>query len=535
MHKKEALIWAILFFAVVVAVIIFKNSFSSPKLFVTLRFSNATTSAYLYQNVPLHILISNKGNVAAKGINMGIFENGNLINIYNVTLPPNMSVTIPFNYTFSKPGSYVVLAEVDPGHLYNIANRSFSSIEINLTIKNPEETSSYGMLRQNSGFENYYLESPMGYLLSQYLYQRYGLKSFAFSSIPSLNRFFYSLLNYTTPYISNVSYAEASSKNNTKVAVWVDGYLSPRVIQAAAAGLGLNISNYTEIGLNATVVQLSDNTTLCSWYSSGWIKNIVYEGKDKCTAWFTSNSGNETYAGSITIPNLTNSTQIGIYSFNSDNRPGYGKLFATDEQSYIYEKIMKKTAGSNNSCLGVISYLYNTSYCSKYILPVSGAIGNVSLIQTIAIIGAYNISVLSLINTSKILSQVPENVNIIHSLNVSGASVNFISALSNSCSFNNGILCSNASFGNGTISFRLSNNLSKNITVTAIGCVWKGPLSASYANIIIPQLGSANITSKCYNYGIPISGVPLNLNLDLILNYTAGNSTFTAGGIAHII
>ncbi len=534
MQTREVLIWVILIIAVAAAILLFKGFFSSPELFVTLGFANATQSAYTYQNVHLPILVSNAGKGIAGSMSVGVFINRSLVSVYNVTLPPNMSVDIPFNYTFASAGNYTVQAEIDPGHLYDIADRNRSSAELSLDIKNPEPAIYGSMLPAlNASHSSYYTESNLGYILSSYLSQRYGLRPFEFSSIPESRAFFYPLLNYTIKYIVNVSVSEAAYNNSAYDAIWISGYLSPSVIEYAASSLHLNTSSFAENGINVTMVQLSGNTTLCSWYDSGWIKNLVYKGSKSCANGMV--PGDALEGKGINIPNMTNSTVLrnDLSMYNGSFRRG--RLFATGGHSFIYGAISGHATNQSTLCTGVISVFDSVSYCSEYLLPLSGAIGNTSLIRTSALVDGYNLSVFSLTNTSEILSQVQKNVEFIHSFNISGTALNFSSSLVNSCSFNNGVICSNASFENSTLYFELKNPLGKNISITSLGCVWKGQFMPIAANTVVDSRGSADLSTKCYSYGLPFNGIPLNLNLDLFLNYTEGNETLTAAGIARIV
>jgi hypothetical protein len=155
-------------------------------------------------------------------------------------------------------------------------------------------------------------------------------------------------------------------------------------------------------------------------------------------------------------------------------------------------------------------------------------------VRTTAYKGAYNLTALSLVNTSLVTTQVPVAEGILNRINVSGMSLEFKSGFVNTCSFNDSFVCSNLTYLNGTITFRLTNNISKPVRFNSINCYQTAGVLPFPLNFSLGSGASKNITTQCYSLTTKISGLVIGLHLGLALNYTASNSTRVVIGSASI-
>ena len=165
----------------------------------------------------------------------------------------------------------------------------------------------------------------------------------------------------------------------------------------------------------------------------------------------------------------------------------------------------------------------------------SNKLGPISLIDTKAYIGQYNLSVISLINTSAVTQQVEQSIGILNELKLNGSSELFTSGISNSCVFNASLGCSSPSFGVNGITFNLHNNLNQTFKISSLACYVSGNSSYKNVNDSILPYENYSVSVPCYNNGNLITGVSLGLYLNLKMNYSLGNTKYNATGHAYIV
>lgn len=530
--RKEAYFW-ILFAVIVISAAGYARYYYRPALAVSVKFTNDSYSAYPYQNVPIPIIVGNGGSALIRNLNIGVFVNDNLTDVYNVTLPVGKNVTLYFNYTPKLSGRLSITAIADPGNLYNIKDRRGAEGGTLLFVNDYQAPAPYSLLPNTrpDSLEVADMNSG-GYLFSSYLSSNYNITEFSLSNINAVNNFLYPIMNLTYNYIAELSFASARYNGSKIYSFWIRGYLSPAIIRVAATGRNLNTTDYRVGPINVTFVELGYNSTLCSWYSGGWIKSIGYSGSGTCLRFVNASMGSGFAYRNYSV-GANGGSILANYTIASSNGLRYGSLVLYQNGTFVYAGIWRNN--SKGGCFGVISYLNNVSYCNEVLLQRSGKIGNFSLLRTMAVINNDNVSVLSLVNNSRLFDQVAQNEYIENSLNITGTSSQFVSVLRNSCSFPGSLGCFNISYGISNVTFQIANRMNASIRLNSIGCYWHGGSRPSLLNRTLLKNQTASLTVPCYDRGFAISGVPLNLNLNLFLNYSLNNTSHTLQGKAFIV
>lgn len=532
---KEIYYW-IVFVVVIAAAALYFRYYYTPGINISLGFApGIQKTAYVYQKVTLPVEVFNNGS-SIKGFEVGVLINGNLSGVYNITLSGGKETLVQLSHTFGSPGTYNFTVVGDPAMLYNLADRSRASTSAVITILNTATPDPASLLPKNPSSIYAANMTALGYAVSSYISGNYSVPQLGLSQIPQANGLLYPLLTLASSYIANVSYAGANYNNSRAFSLWVSGYISPSIVAASAQAFNLTITNESIGSENVTSVQLSPNTTLCGWYDGGWVKTLSYQGNSTCTAILESGRSGALLNDSLKkdVPLFNYSVQIANFSYYTPAWGRSGELSLIGGRSFSY-LVLWKNFSRNLVCFGIVNYVNGTSYCSADILQSAGTLGNLSLIKTTEYIGKYNATVFSLVNSSDIFEQVDENIGMLKAFNLSGIGLNFTSGIRNSCSFPGSLTCGNVTYGNGILSFRLGNTGNSTIRLNSVYCFWNGIGPSSALGYTLRKGSSINLTSTCYNNKTRISGVALNLNLHLILNYSINNSSNYVEGDAFII
>ncbi|MGC8676180.1 MAG: CARDB domain-containing protein [Candidatus Micrarchaeia archaeon] len=534
--KKEVYFWVLLFIAVI-GVAMYLRLFYEPTLSVVLR-TNATlpNHIYPYQALTIPVTIYNNGHSPIKNMSVGVYVNGTLTSYYKVTLPQGKETAISIAYTPEAPGNYTVQAVADPGRLLDIADRADAQASVSFAVAKAGNETPYTLLPEgNITSESFAKLNSAGYALASDLNATYGLAGLKLTGIYNVNAFLDSVLKYVLNYISNIGVASVRYSNGSLAySIWLQGDISPNMTNTAALINGLKARNESVLGKNVTVVSLGNNTSICSYESSGWLKILAYKGNGTCS--------NELDAKKLARINtsqffermqIANSISLGNYSVLGSAGSKAGTLAYFENTSFIYSTIQNAST-QNNTCYGLINSANNDSFCSEYVFAnASTPSTGTSLIDTHTYIGNYNISVYSLVNTSLLLDQVPINIGIIDGFGIKGKPVQFVSGIKNTCAFNSTFSCSNVSFANGTLSMALR-SLNKTVKLNSLSCFLTPESKPNTLNETISGNETRMINATCYNAGSKLSGIELNLKLTLLLNYTFDNKSMTALGSAYI-
>ncbi|HUB92679.1 MAG TPA: CARDB domain-containing protein [Candidatus Saccharimonadales bacterium] len=532
---REIFYW-IIFVVVIVAAALYLRYYYAPGINVGLGFAPGTnTTAYVYQKVTLPVEVVNNGS-SIIGFEVGVLINGNLTGVYNVSLEGGKETLIQLSHTFSSPGVYNFTVVGDPAKLYNLEDRNKAVGSVVVNVLNPETPAPATLLEPGATALYSSNMSALGYAVSSFININYSVGQLGISDIGPVNAFFYPLLTFTSSYLANISYAGADYANGKEVSVWMSGYVNPSIISVSAQGLNLTFTNNTLGSENVTMVQLSGNTTLCGWYASGWIKTLAYEGNTTCLVALRMGGLGTGYNDSLRplVPRPNDSVEIANFSYYTPRWERSGRLSLIGGTSFSYT-VLWRNFTQNTVCYGIVNYVNGTSYCSVYLPQQNGEFGNLSLIKTTAYVGEDNATIFSLVNSSRIFDQVDENIGVIKAFNLSGAGLNFTSGIVNSCSFPGGFSCGNVSYGNGMLSLKVGDLLNSSATLNSVSCFWNGLGPATPINATLQDNETVGVTATCYNNDTVISGVALNLNLHLLLNYTVGNATREMVGGAFIV
>ncbi len=539
MQRKELYTWIIIAVVAIVAIgfIYLENAPASQNGPISVKFSFNSTdslvSIYPYRSVFVPVQITNLGRSYVRDLGVGIFMNGNLSTIYNVSIPAGQTLFLNFSKQFSSPGTFVISYVADPSNLYTLQNRSQSRLQFDVAVKSASTPAPYSTLPSNSTWQKESYSSVGGYIYYTIFTNDYGLGSFQTSQIPAVSSFFNPLFNLTYSYLENLYSASATYPRASAYSLWIQSSLSPNVTNIWAQGAKLNSTNKTLNGQSIAVVTLNHNTTVCSWYSGGWLKNLAYEGNQSCISALAATPENSTPPSGY-LPSINNSRLLANFSERSIVGAGYGNLLLVNS-SAVYEAVTPNT-NPNYVCYGLISIESNRSYCTTYLFPTaSNTIGPLALISTSSFIGQKNLTVMALVNTSDVPYEAQASINLLNRFNISGATQPFISGINSSCRLNASLSCYSPYFTNGNLTLRLYNKLNQTFVLNTMACTEVGTAKFSAVNTIIPSLAYRNVTLPCFNNAKAITGVPLGLGLNINMNYTVLGSSYKATGGAYIV
>ncbi len=538
--KKEIYYWIALFVVIIAAALYYRFYYSSGISLSTKFVQNSSSygQVYPYQKLYFDVLVNNTGSTPVSDMGVGIEINGNITYAPGITVPPGKSVELAFNYTPTTGGSYNFSAVADPSKLYNIVDRANSGASLDLVVNAPERPEAYTLLPSNGIISRSEMNSNLlGFLYYSDLGINYNLTAFKTIPLPGASSFFDTFLRIAGSDLENVSTASAYyADGNSVSSVWMRGYIIPGIISAAAKGQNLTYYNYYEGGNNVTVVDLGGNESLCSWYANGWIKTVSSEGNGSCVGIA---GGNVPLLSSL--PSLTGiKSPFFSYVTIANYSRVYGNVSVLGYSAVIGNQTLMSAGVTTNNipekvCGGIVNTVANVSYCSTYLFRANGTIGSTSLVRTTAVIGNYNISVFSLSNTSRILGQIPVDIDAVRSFNITGPSAVFVSSIHSSCGFNSGFGCGNDTYNISLISMTLHNQLGRPARLDSIGCALYGAPKYKDLNLSLASNGIANVTTVCYNNGSPEYGLPYGLAFSLWLNYTVGNTIKTVNGTAYVL
>ncbi|MDE1823316.1 MAG: hypothetical protein KGI00_00675 [Candidatus Micrarchaeota archaeon] len=541
--NKEKYLWIALF-VVIAAGALYYRLFYQPTLLIKVGAPQNYTAqqVYPYQKLQLPVIVTNQGSSAIRNITVGFVLNGNTTTIYSVTLPPGKQLTLYFNYSPTSSGTYSFTAIVDPDKLYNIGNRASTVYSTSFIVVPAENATPYTELPRFGNLYDSYDMNSQGALLSSLLSSNYSVSKVSFSRSFTLNSFLTPMVYVAGRYIQEIRGAYGSYSDGAVYSIWVRGYVAPGIVKTLADGKSLLASNYTINGMNVTFVPLGNSTRLCSWYQRGWLKLLATYGSMNCTSLLQDNAPDNLNASISTslIDKLPThyGPVIANYTRVSGDFGSAGRLFLLNGSAML-EFIETNNTMQNDICLGIINELNGTNYCSVYLWASGVPFGSTpaySLITTKAYKGVFNTSAFSLINSSKILSQIGLNAALIESYGVKGNSTRFLSGLRNACVFVNVTIgCFNVTFENSTVGFDVMNNYSAPVSINSANCSWHGPGLIKKLGYTLKPGATAHISSSCYDNFAPIQGIPLNLYLHTYVNMTIENKTQIVNGTAYII
>ncbi|MFP3288907.1 MAG: CARDB domain-containing protein [Candidatus Micrarchaeota archaeon] len=534
MNKIDYLI--LVFFVAVVVVALYIRFTYQPPVNLDLTLSSSNSTIYPFQKAEVQISVDNIGSSNINGMGLEVLVNGNASREYSLTIPSGKEAVFYFNFTPNTYGIYNITAVADPAKLYPIIDRSKTIATTIINVKAPQALEAYAPISSNGLI---YLKeanlTSVGALVATFLYYNYSINELNFADLNLPYTLFTSLIGIAHNYISDIGVAYANYSNGSSIySIWLEGSINQNAILSALQAVNASYTQKEVNGNNVTLAELGKNITLCSWYSNGWIKNIVYKN-GSCLSLIDKNYTNP-------LPNNPAFTKMENFMPNNtvllaDYKAYYfptNSPYAARILAYSNAVIVPSINQNPVSlvCYGIITNITNQSYCSTYIFQASHKIGKLGLVRTSTFIVPYNFTLFSLVNQSAIISAVPVNINLLKELGANGSSFVFSSGFTNYCNVEN-FSCINVKFANGQIYFTLKNIMNRSVTINGINCfIGKG--KETPANISIAPGSNASLVATCYQNNTIITGIPLGLRVALNVSYVINNERRNALGSAII-
>ncbi len=524
---KELYLW-IAFFVLIVLGALYFRYYYQPQISLNVTFTNTTTNAfYPYQRVSAPITVQNTGQSGISNLSFGLYINNNLTRTYKMSIPGGKEAIVNFNFTPVKSGSYMIAIKADPSLLYNIQNRKTSQASYSVAVSAPEIAepdiafSSNGLLGEDA-----YNITPSGYTLSIFLFNNSAASQFILTPSQQINSLMYPTLDVYYDYIQNIAVGHAYYKNASLVSIWIRGYLTPTALETAAIGKGLNVTTQG----NVTVINFGSNTTMCGWYSRGWLKTLSAINTESCTKLIGQQN---TPVAKPSYESKFGSRSAKIYNYSGyfANYNYSGQWSVSNNNTFLYQSIEK---GSNftNVCYGTIQNISGISYCNTFYLET----GNTIIEKTNALIGNYNLTSWSFTNSGQEASLTDQNVNVITSYNITGPSASFVSGYVNSCFTNSHLECFSSLWNYSTLQLGLINNYNTSITLKSAACYVGGAQIGTKLNITMAPGNYTPIAIPCYNNGTALVGFPLlGLRVHTKFVYFTPTENVTAFGNATLV
>ncbi len=240
--KGEIYYW-IAAIAVILLIAVYIRYYYSQRIDVGISFAGPRNeSTYIYQKANMTIYVMNNGS-AFSDFDLGVMVNGNLSNIYNISLAAGKEARLTYTHTFGDAGIYNFTVVGDPAGLYALANRNSARAEVSYTVLPVVPADPASLLPGGSDYIYAANMSPLGYAFAAYLYSNYSIGQLGLPGPSASSAFLYPILNLTRSDIANISYAGAEYRKGRAFSLWFSGYVSPSITNVAASALNLSAKN----------------------------------------------------------------------------------------------------------------------------------------------------------------------------------------------------------------------------------------------------------------------------------------------------
>lgn len=523
---REAYVWAA-FIVIVIAVAAYFRFYYQPTLSMAVGMPPGPVSVYPYQELRIPIVINNTGAAGIYNMSFGLYTDGNISMVYKADIPAGKRATVYYNFTPTESGAYNISFVADPGRLYDISDRQFARSSIDVNVMQADRADPYSLINPAGmlGADQFNL-SASGYEIATYLYNNFSADKLELTGSPLVNSFVYPMLDVYAKYIEHIAIAHAYYNGSYEASMWLQGYLLPSAFYEAAIGKNLNAT----MDGNLTVIEFGSGTSMCSWYSGGWIKSVVSVKGADCRL-LAARSGSFSYTSPLYSKLGAASPQLLNYSGFYQNISYAGDISIANS-SFVYRSLISGTNASN-VCWGNIYSFNGVSYCGQFLQGVS----NTVLLKYERITGAYNMSEWILANDSQLSSSADRAVSLLSGYNFTGKDVAFVSGYAtanNTCYIDSHVRCGGESFSHNSLSFRITSTYGESMTLEGVKCFGVGSSPETKLSGTLAQGGSANISTPCYTGGNEITGGIIGSTLNLDLYYTVGNRTVISDGYAYI-
>jgi hypothetical protein len=515
---------------------------------------------YPYQTAYFSVNVRNDGGRRATSLPIAYYVNGVERNFTHVTLDPGHNVTLMFNYTYTRGGSYLFQAVADPGNLWDIRNRSSARAGVYANATQPQPADEYESIPNRNIT---YTESMSGigagiYSLSAIaqLYNISGFTNITGLYGPVTQRIYEDI--YGTIANENIAYAHYSN-GTSAYAAWIQGTLNPVYIAQIVASFNRNVRNVSRAGGGIIYYSmLSNSVSLCATYSGGWTKLVEYSGL----------GGNQTCVGlALSTYNATEgNTLVGLirsnatlaryrasFGYSNSNTTQVGDMLTYDGRNLTLTNLFQNNYGlfvsgveryatplnlsaQNSTCAGLIYTGNGTSLCSYVLLPRSGQLNySYYLIRSVELGREYGVSMYSLVAAANLQAAHFNAGELVSRLGINQTTLQWSSLNPSTCALEQGPLsCGFDSFNytNDVARINLTNSGVAGIRLDSAACAVGGGFAAEALNSSIAGGNTISLYLQCHN--IPLPGFVARTSYLLSINYTVGGTAHGVNGTLNV-
>ncbi len=521
----------------------------------TTLLSNGTHTVYPFQKSGFKLYINNTGSKSVTSLPLLIYINGNPFGNYKVTLPAGKGGAIYWNYTYPANGTYTFEVIADPGHLFDIQNRSLAQASVTVNVSAQQSPEVYTSVPNNgiSGTDTFAIfrngssalaNIALGYNISV-VNQMLG---------PAHSIVLRTLQNLAGTI--NAGRGAISYYKNGSIAytTWLQGTLSPGIVAAIVNSFSVPMTSISLNGTPALYAAVSNTVSVCFFYSNGWTKMISYYNNTSsgtcsniAASAHTDSESALISSGFNSTPRLanlssnfyyTNSIYLGSAITHLNGSFGAASLFGNQYGtylSYIKQNVPSVDISRNQTCNGIVYPSGNVFICSSFVAPLYGSGETTALINETVVTSNYTASLYSFVNSSNLRQANENGLRLLLSRNISSRSAGWNTPFRNTCTILNVSISCNVLGFNHTTSFaslRFVNNLGSTIKISSASCAVSGAHQNEALNLSIAQGQSANAILYCYNLPVPVATAQTSYSLSL--NYTINGMVQRAYGYVNI-
>jgi hypothetical protein len=528
-----------------------------PDVAVSMRVLGSPVS-YPLNTSEIVINLRNLGSGAVNDLPVDLYQNGQLLNPYTVTIPGRKNATIVYNVSYSTSGTYVFRAQADPSKTFGLKNYSEASAEVAVNVTPAQTPDVYSSI-PNNGTDTTYAFSltSSGSYLAYFMGTKYNLSLGREMLGPAYDQMGSVFLNLWSR-INTVNGAYSTYNNGTIAHVlWIEGGFGPSMVSYIVSTFRVSGKAVESHGLNVTEFDLGKGTSMCIFYQGGWTKIYTYENDSlggSCLSFIGANytptvsdsfvsllKGNTSLSKYKSDFFYTNSTAAGYSLLRGNGTFGFSDIEQNAHGSFIsyVEQFSKNqtSVGADTKCFGLMYANNGMSVCSVYVLPVleNNLTANFSIVNTTEVTPKYKVGLYSIVNVSSVVEAHYNALELIRSLGINQTALEWENPFQDSCSLNNDSLpCRVQGFNYSTnvALVNITDNFSNPVRIDSAECYMPGERLNGTFNQTIATHGSNSISLPCYNVPLPLAGSVYSYIF--VMNYTTNNAQRMAVGYLNI-
>jgi hypothetical protein len=539
----------------VVAFVVSRATSKSYSVFVSIA-AELPSNSYPFQTLSFKVLVNNTGHSGISSMPVVLYLNGNPIDTYKVTIPAGQSAGINESYIYPSNGTYQFEAVADPGQLLDIVDRQHAESTLTVNVSAEQVPRPFSSIPNNgfgsaTGFSFFGNGTSVSYLLAD----QYGIGMFNYTMGPA-NSILSAVLG---DLAGTINIAEGAlvpyNAGGTGYSIWLQGTLTPKLVSDIVSSFSLNAKPIEANGSDATIAAINSTTSLCTFYSGGWTKIVVYQnttGGTSCAGVVTKLYNGTAQADASAAYNSStalrkynseffyrNSSYLGgIISYNRKQLET-SNLFQ-NQYGYFVSYIARNAepvniSSFNESCPGIIYSNGTADICSSYVQARSAATNGYDMINETEVTSNYTVSLFSLVAAGNVIIANQNGVNLIKALNVSESPARWSSKYRNSCLiYNASLKCSFVSFNYSadTAVLNITNALAGRVIINSVSCYAPGERHNESVNYTVPEGSSADVGLLCYT--IPTAPVGITSSYSISIGYFYNGSERSTSGVLNI-